>query len=248
MRVALAALESHDGDVEGNLARLTAAVEEYEGWGIDVLVCGEMFAHGFGAATFDVEHDRAIAWEVDGPELGRVRRLARRAGMAVCLGFFERDGEHLHSSAIVIGRDGTTLAHYRRLSRGWRFGTEDPAVYQEGTGPVAFRLAGKACTIALCGDLWDAPERFAEVRPDVVLWPVHVSWSPQEWSAQQLDAYAVQANRVYASVLMVNNVTPAAGPDDTDDAVGGAAWFRNGKVKAALPCDGAPGVLVVDVL
>lgn len=247
MRAALCAVESRPGDVAGNVGRLEAMVREHADWGVDVLVAGEVVVQGFEGITFDPEHDRALAWEIDGPEMTRMGRLAREVRMALCFGYLERAESRLHSSAVVLGRDGTVLANYRRMSRGWRFGTEDPAVYVEGIEPVTFELADKRCTITLCGDMFTMPERFAAMKPDVALWPVHRSGTPELWAGGELQTYAEQANEVYASVLMANNVW--LGDDSPDErAYGGAAWFRNGKVKASSPADGTPGALVVDVL
>lgn len=240
IRVGLAALECAVGDVAANTRTAVRTVREYADFDVDLMVFPEAFLQGFDAFTGDVEHDRAIALTPDVEAIERLRRIARSTRTAVCMGFLERDADELHSSALVIGKDGRDLALYRRMSPGWRVPDWDTSVYTDGVAPEVFTIADKRCTVALCGDLFTMPERFSAVDPQVVLWPLHRELDVAGWAGGELDAYAAQANEVYASVVMANDVS--------GESVGGAAWFRNGKVKASQGFDGsATTTLVVDL-
>lgn len=239
MRVLLAAPRCVVGDVGANARTATQLVRDHADFDIDLVVLPEAFLHGFDAFTGDPDHDRALALAVDSEPLDRIRRVAQQTRTAVCTGFYETAGGLLHSSALVIGKDGRDLCLYRRMSPGWRVPSWDESVYVDGVAPASFVVADKECTIALCGDLFTMPERFAALKPQVVLWPLHRDLDAAGWAGGELDEYARQANEVYASVLMANDVS--------GDAVGGAAWFRNGKVKASAGFDGTATALVVDV-
>jgi beta-ureidopropionase len=56
-----------------------------------------------------------LAWDIDGPELARLRRTAGLHRCVVVLPFLERSsGGQLHSSAAVVDADGTLLSLVRR--------------------------------------------------------------------------------------------------------------------------------------
>lgn len=247
MKVALAALRSEPGGEDANLAGLAQTVASVAGQ-VDLVMTGEAFGQGFEAITDQPATDLAIAWELGGPEIASVQRLARRYKTAICLGFIERAVGRLHSSTVVISGSGELVVVYRRMSAGWRAPDADPSVYVEGDSPVTFELAGKRCTIALCGDLWVMPERFMDLGADVLLWPIFVNITPESWVDEHLRDYASQALAVAPDTLLVNSV--AGGTSDTLPGVcpsfGGAAWFSAGSVIEQLPM-GQPGVLVVDL-
>lgn len=97
---------------------------------------------------------------------------------------------------------------------------------------------GKDFMIALCGDLWDYPERFRTEH--TLLWPVYVNYSTEEWEEGALDEYAAQALLAAKETLLIN-------PLDNDPVShGGSFCFRNGAVAAQLPFD-TEGVLIVTV-
>ena len=77
----------------------------------------------------------------------------------LALGYIEKSQDRLYSSYAVIER-GRLLHNYRRISRGWKEFRITNDHYQEGTATTAFWYHGQRLQIALCGDLWDFPERF----------------------------------------------------------------------------------------
>lgn len=247
MKILLAALASEPGQGEANLTQLGATMRDHAGLA-DLVVVAEAFGQGFEALTDDPTHDLAMAWTIDGPELAQVRRWAATHHMAVCLGFFERDGSTLHSSAAVIDAHGELVTVYRRISSGWRFPDADTSTYVDGSDIVTFTLADKLCTVALCGDLWVLPERFAAAQADIALWPVFVNYEPGAWASGEMDEYAHQVADVADHVLLVNSLSSGspASPAWGGATHGGAVWFSGGAVRAELPM-GEAGVLLVDV-
>ena len=99
-------------------------------------------------------------------------------------------------------------------------------------------MHGKEITIALCGDLWDCPERF---RTDqFLIWPVYVNYTIEEWNQGTLDDYAAQAALVADDVLMINSI------DHEPANHGGSFHLHNGKIIARIPFD-REGILVVEI-
>ena len=92
--------------------------------------------------------------------------------------------------------------------------------------------------LSLCGDLWDYPDRFRTEQ--LLIWPVYVNYTPEEWNDGVLDEYASQAALAASDTLMIN-------PIDNDPVNhGGSFRFKNGQVIAKIPFD-REDILFVDV-
>ena len=91
--------------------------------------------------------------------------------------------------------------------------------------------------MALCGDLWDYPEKFK--TNNLLIWPVSVNFSPKEWEQNELDAYAKQAALVADDVLMIN-------PIDDSPTHGGSVYFHRGEVVNRLAFD-KEDILIVEL-
>ena len=91
--------------------------------------------------------------------------------------------------------------------------------------------------IALCGDLWDFPERF---RTDgLLIWPVYVNFTLEEWAGQEA-AYAEQARRAASRTLLVNSLSREP------ESHGGAFSFVDGRAAERLAYD-TEGILTVEL-
>ena len=90
---------------------------------------------------------------------------------------------------------------------------------------------------ALCGDMWDYPERFRTEH--LLIWPVYCDYTTEEWEDSALDEYAEQALLAAKDTLLIN-------PLDNDPVNhGGAFRFRDGKVTDKIPFD-EERILIVD--
>ena len=234
MRIGLASYRCENKNTEFNINQIERAMREVQGK-VGLLCFGEAFLQGFDSLCWDFEIDKNIAVSKESETMERLRKMTVQYGMAILLGYIERDGERLYSSCAVIA-DGTIVHNYRRISRGWKEFTRTDEHYCEGTVTGEFRLQGQDFMVALCGDLWDFPERFRTGH--TLLWPVYVNYSKEEWEGGAIEEYAAQAVLAAGETLMVN-------PLDNDPVNhGGSFCFRNGTVAARLPFD-TEGVLIV---
>lgn len=160
-----------------------------------------------------------------------------RYGVSLITGYIEKDGEKLYSSCAVISGGGIVY-NYRRISKGWKEYSRTDGHYCEGDETGSFCLQGKEMTLALCGDLWDFPDRF---RTDgLLIWPVYVNYTVEEWNAGVIDEYAAQAALAAKDVLMVNPI------DSAPVNHGGSFHFHNGRTAARIPFD-EEGILIADI-
>ncbi len=236
MRAALASCLFRNGDVAHNLERAARFIRRAAEGGAELVVFGESFLQGFDALSWNWERDRWIGLPRDSAPLAELGRLSAHTGADVLMGYIERDGESLYSSAALFS-GGRILRNYRRVSPGWRVVSRTDRHYREGADTGAFLYRGRLCRVALCGDLWVCPERFAPC--DLLLWPVYVDFTAEEWP-RELPSYALQAYGAAPRALMVNSLSR------DPDSLGGAYLFSEGRIAARLPL-GEEGLLFAEI-
>lgn len=109
VRVAVLQLAAEPGDVEGNVARLVAAVQRH-GPAADLVVAPELATVGYDLESV-AAHGHDLAEPVDGPSLRRVAAACVEVRTTVVVGFLEADAGALYDSLATIGPDGTTTVY-----------------------------------------------------------------------------------------------------------------------------------------
>lgn len=125
------------------------------------LVCfGEAFVQGFNALSWRYEADKNRALTVSSQEFVQISAWTEDLGIDVLFGYNELADESIYSSCALIS-GGKVINNYRRISKGRKEYSQTDEHYKEGCVVKAFEYRGKKCVIALCGDVWEYPERFA---------------------------------------------------------------------------------------
>lgn len=239
MKIALASAKFKNGDVPFNLFQMEKYMGDAKAAGAQLVCFGESFLQGFDCLTWDYERDRAMALTISSPEIACLCSQTEKIDIDVLFGFIEREGESLYSSCALLGR-GRCLQLYRRISTGWKEIRHTDDHYREGTEVEPFCYRGRSCLIALCGDLWVYPERFAG-KAELLFWPVYVDFTAEQWEHDELPAYTHQAGEACPDTLLINSLTDGEAP-----AFGGCCHFSGGTVAAALPM-GREGLLVIEI-
>ncbi|MCR4950358.1 MAG: carbon-nitrogen hydrolase family protein [Solobacterium sp.] len=227
MRVGLVSYRCENRNTQFNLRQIGLALQRMAGKA-DLLCFGEAFLQGFDALSWKYEKDRTIALERSSEEISQLKQWTVQYGISLITGYIEKDNDKLYSSCIVIS-EGRIVHNYRRISKGWKEYTKTDAHYCEGNEVRPFQLHGREILLTLCGDLWEFPERF---KTDCLLiWPVYVNYSTEEWENGALEEYAAQASLAAEDVLMINPV------DHDPENHGGSFRFQNGQITARIPFD-----------
>ena len=235
MKIGLAVYEFRNRDTAFNLSQMERAMRSARGKA-DLLCFGEAFLQGFDAFDWTYEADRERAVPADAEIIKRLCGMTARYGVDLLFGYLERAEDALYSSCAVLA-EGKLIHNYRRISKGWKEYTRTDGHYREGTETGAFRYRGQPIVIALCGDLWDFPERF---RTDgLLIWPVYVNFTLEEWAGQEA-AYAEQARRAASRTLLVNSLSREP------ESHGGAFSFVDGRAAERLAYD-TEGILTVEL-
>lgn len=227
MNIILASAEMFN-NIDKNLDTLTRLVTENRN--ADLIVFGEVFLHGFDALKWSFEEDKNIALSINSEEIDKIKYLSNQYNIAISFSFFEKYNRNIYTSNLVINKNGEILDLYHRVSP-TRTIENVSEEYKSGDDFHTFEFMGKSILIAICGDLWFDKniKRINERKPDIILWPLYIDYSVDEWESEALEEYNQQASLLCAPVIMVNSYMR-----DSKGAVGGAYLFSQGKVMKSL--------------
>lgn len=144
--------------------RLVALLQVARGRGADVAVFPELALTPFFPRWFFEDHDEELAGfyedEVPGPTTKGLFDEARRLGIAVVLGYAERDGAHRYNTAVLVAATGEVVGRYRKVHvpgheehEPWReFQHLERRYFEPGDGFKVFDALGGVVGLAICND------------------------------------------------------------------------------------------------
>ncbi len=148
LRIALAQLNLVVGDLEGNVRRISEAMETACEAQADLLVTPELAITGYPPQDL-LFHSRFLA-DAEAALAGLITRVK---GIDLVVGHPERHGEGLYNSASWI-RDGEVIARYRKQVLP-NYGVFDEKRYFcEGQHTCVVNKAGAQVGISICEDAW----------------------------------------------------------------------------------------------
>lgn len=235
MRIGLAPYRFINNDVEYNLSQIKKALMDSKGK-VDLLCFGETFLQGFDSLTWRYDSDKDVAITVDSEVMDLLRAWSVEFDTAILLGYIEREEDTLYSSCAVLSK-GTMIFNYRRISTGWKESSLCDEHYGEGEAVNSFKLGGKDLSIALCGDLWEYPDKFK--TDGLLIWPVYINFGLDDWANEESE-YAEHAATVAKDVVMINSIS------DAPVSHGGAFYFKEGKTVVRTGFD-SEEVMIIDL-
>lgn len=243
MNLGLAVAEFLKFDIEKNLITIEQNLKYAERIHIDILFFGEAVLNGYNGLTWNIEKD-IEKYSIDqGSEyIQELQNLAFKRKTGIGLGYYERSGERIYDSYLIISRKGEILINYRRISSGWKPKGKISDMYSNGTEPGIFSYQGKEFGVLISGDLW-ANEYLKNIRfstVDVLLWPLYINYSLEDWKERKKNAYKKRAKQSGKDTLIINSLKK-------DDAIGGAYFIsRDNDLSEELP-PGMEGILKISI-
>lgn len=157
-------------------------------------------------------------------------------------GFYEFHDDSIYSSNIFINKFGEVSDIFRRVSKTWTV-KDASCEYKTGNEFHKFDFMGVKIVVEICGDLWfeDNIKKINELAPDIILWPLYIDYSLNEWRDVAEVEYKHQAAKLKAPTLMVNSYM-----NDSIGAIGGAYHFSKGEIKSSVPL-GRVGELTIEI-
>ncbi|MCM3571187.1 carbon-nitrogen hydrolase family protein [Neobacillus mesonae] len=106
IHIALAQLVCDDGDIESNLARMDRVINQY-GFNHDLIIFPETYTMGFPERNVC----RSLAQTLDGPVMKHLEQKAREANTTIAAGLYEKDGENVYNTTVLVGPNGLLLSY-----------------------------------------------------------------------------------------------------------------------------------------
>jgi predicted amidohydrolase len=142
MKVTLAQVAPVPRDVRANLARARELIAASTP--SDLVVLPELFLPGY-----ELQDVEPLAVDLDGAEVGELRKAARAAGTGVVVGLAERVDGGVANSAVCIDAAGELAGVYRKTHP---FG-EERDTYAAGEELVTVELNGRVLGLMICFDM-----------------------------------------------------------------------------------------------
>ncbi len=168
MKVTIAQINTTNGDIEGNVAKILAGIEKAKADNSDIVVFPEVVTHGY--TSQDWFQDRDIIENVAQP-LEQI--IPATVGITAIVGTVrqnnDKDGRRLYNSAAVIS-DGKLVGFVDKTLLPEYDVFDDPRYFEPNEKPnKLFEINGKKIGVVVCEDFWNDKtfwkERLYDVDP-----------------------------------------------------------------------------------
>jgi len=138
-----------------------------------------------------------LAEPIPGPTFSMLAEKARQYGMYICGCFYERDGDFIFNTAVLLNRKGEMAGKYRKVHPYW---PEEPEGCSPGDELPIFRTDFGAVGIMICYDSWfaETARLLALKGAELILFP-NAGYEPKIMPARAID------NNVYIVVASLNS-------------------------------------------
>lgn len=228
VRIAACQIDTVVGDLDGNVARIVAALEEAEAAGADIAVFPELAITGYPPEDLLLKPG-FVADNVDA-----LAKLAARTGRtAAVVGFVEHDGALYNAAAVCVG--GAVQGVYRKRHLPNYAVFDEERYFEPGTGPMpVFDVAGVRVGVSICEDAWWPQGPLAELGTAGAEVIVNLNASPY-YAGRLREREAMLAERAHEAGCPIVYVNLVGGQDELVFDGGSIAVDASGAVMARAP-------------
>ena len=133
-------------EVEENLKIIHAKSVSAADQGADLIIFPELFLSGYNIG----QRVQDLAQQADGPAYHQAAQIAREADIAILYGYPERLDTEVYNSALLIDRNGSTRANYRKTHL---YGSYEKSFFKPGDTLLIAELEGLNIGILICYDV-----------------------------------------------------------------------------------------------
>ena len=177
VRIAMAQINCIDGDLSGNLVRISNAIEEATKKLADIILFPESALLGW----INPEAFRRAS-PIPGKESEIICQLARKYKIHICIGLDEKDGDRLYDSAILVDDNGNIILKHRKINV---LPELMAPPYSVGEGVQAVQTRFGTIGVMICADSFrdNLLESMQKKKPDLLLIPYGWAAPENAWPA-----------------------------------------------------------------
>jgi len=208
---------------DANIAKAEAFVREAAGQGARIVMLQELFANLYFPQA--MKHERyALAQPAEGhPMLARFQALAAELGVVLPVPFYERAGNALFNSVMVIDADGRRAGVYRKSHIPHAPGYEEKYYFSPGdTGFQVWPTRYGTLGVGICWDQWfpEAARAMAMKGADLLVYPTAIGADPSGQEPDSSGAWQrVMQGHAAANAIHVMAANRIGREDDEGSAI-----------------------------
>ena len=153
MKIAIAQINTTNGDISGNVSKIIAAIGKARQQGASIVVFPELVTHGYTSFDWFQDHD-----VIENAEKPLERILPATDGITAVVGTIRRNhsghGKKLFNTAAVI-RDGVLLGYADKTLLPEYDVFDDPRYFEPASSRRIFEVDGKRLGVVVCEDFWN---------------------------------------------------------------------------------------------
>ncbi|MGE5209831.1 MAG: nitrilase-related carbon-nitrogen hydrolase, partial [Acidobacteriota bacterium] len=182
LRVAALQMAMTD-DVGANVATAERLVRDAAAQGAQIILIPELFEGPYFCKDQLPEHlDRAVALEGH-PTVGHFAAVAAELGVVLPLSVYERAGQALFNTVVIVDADGSVLGHYRKSHIPDGPGYTEKYYFSPGdTGFRVWHTRHGVIGVGICWDQWfpETARSMALLGAEVLLFPTAIGSEPPD--------------------------------------------------------------------
>ncbi|MGQ0794301.1 MAG: NAD+ synthase [Deltaproteobacteria bacterium] len=202
VRLGLAQINASVGDLQGNLAKILARIEEAKSLGVDILCFPELAITGYPP------EDLLLKPSFIDDNLKALDKITERAlGITVIVGFADRREDIYNAAAVIHNGSIADIYHKRYLPNYGVF--DENRYFQAGVRAPVYRLGELTFGVNICEDIWypGDPTRVQATLADARL-IINISSSPYHASkAPSRERMLASRASDYSVVIAFCNLT-----------------------------------------
>ena len=184
MTLSLAAIQMSMSDSrEDNVAKAERLVRQAASAGAQIILIPELFEGEYFCKEHDAQHQQRAQTLDENPTIAHFQKVAAELNVVLPLSVYERAGNALFNTVVIVDADGSQLGVYRKSHIPDGPGYSEKFYFSPGdTGFRVWATRHARVGVGICWDQWfpEAARAMALQGAECILYPTAIGSEPQE--------------------------------------------------------------------
>ena len=213
-KITVAAIQASYGhDMDANIDKTSAFIEQAAGQGAQVILPSELFQGIYFCTTQDERWFDSAYPAASHPCVVKLQPLAKALKVTIPVSIFERDGHHTYNSVVMLDHLGDIMGVYRKSHIPDGPGYQEKYYFRPGnTGFKVWNTIYGKIGVGICWDQWfpETARQMMLLGADILMFPTAIGSEPHDASLNTADPWrrAMQGHAV-------SNVVPVVAANRT---------------------------------